>query len=865
MSIGGLTEARVAELSRAWHARDVRPLRALVEEALGDPRQPHATLSVWRRFSQAVYTGQRAPLLAHPDVVGRVADPDDWTELSEVAWRSLIGLLPDQAPDSAETALLSLFCYFEALAFWEYSYDHEPVVALVDVFSGWVAGLGAPGEDDLHWRTVDATRMLAESLPCQFEVEDALGATSPRRLSDRARVVVVRLEQVEGKLAPDSRGPDDVARTLVGLLRSDVGHTLPFFRLLAEAVGPAARAFEDNLGERDQDKEVLGCLDDAIAACVEFERSPAGRRGVFASESRAHRLTLESSRDLLLQQRASLTMTGGEVAFVYPFGLPVSPTGSDVVRQRLRAHFEGGEGVPEDLPVLCGMPTVLMDTPQTDAWAPNLGEDHLIHVGVRLLWESHELVLRTADGVVFRDLNLEVRLGGLGNYYVRAGVGTNTPVSHDGGETWERGGTAWTPHQVDQFVRRIGDECGDNTLWFVPRGAAGTQTDGTTWSGFVDLVAHIIHDLANYAAALDSAEQHRVDATDALAAEESWDDALVEYSEDLVSIRAFLKRHAHAVLVVTEAVAVDADGRRFVEEAPDLQELAGYSAWVAPQRSFATGILEWVRSDGSDRGSTGPPAADQRERASVRCHGDTTLVFAGNCPHWQVLETRELVEFSASLIGVYARRREWLTRSAARDEAEVRTLLQPGRIEGLDLSELRSTLAEVRRLDIQLQERISRVRTLLDQARTFMLSRSYHSRGTLAYLCSVNGVEALGGALEASVGATSSLQELVRSRIDRLANTTAQRSEAAVEERRARRERPVTLLLTVLAVLSLIDLFSWSNTYLGLESRRSVWLVEVSILLGLVVGVLAWSWERRARGGDDDPSTDEAAPPPRTP
>jgi hypothetical protein len=864
MSVGGpLTEARVAELSRAWQGRDVRPLRALVEETLGDLRQPQGTLSVWRRFSQAVYTDQRAPLLAHPDVVGRVADPDDWTELARIALTSLTDLLPDPAPNSPETALLSMFCYFEALAFWEYSYEHEPVVALVEVFSGWVAGLGAPREDDLHWRTVDATRMLAESLPAQFEVEDALGATSPRRMVQRARCVVDRLERVEEDLARDSQVVDDLARTMNGLLRSDVGHTLPFFRLLADAVGPAARDFVDNLHERDKDKEVLGGLDAAIAACVEFERSMAGRQGVFASESRAHRLTLESSRDLLLQQRASLSMTGGEVAFVYPFGLPVSPTGSDVVRHRLRAHFEGGEGVPEDLPVLCGMPTVLMDTPQTDAWAPNLGEDHLIHVGVRLLWESHELVLRTADGVVLRDLNLEVRLGGLGNYYVRAGVATSTPVSYDGGETWERGGTAWTPHEVDQFVRRIGDECGDNTLWFVPRGATGTEPRGTTWSGFVDLVAHVIHDLADYAAALDSAEQHRVDATDAVAAEESWDDALVEYAEDLVSIRAFLKRHAHAVLVVTEAVAVDADGRHFVEEATDLQWLAGHGAWVAPQRSFATGILEWVRSDGAARGSTGAPATEQRERASVRCHGDTTLVFAGNCPHWQVLETRELVEFSASLIGVYARRREWLTRSAARDESRVRTLLQPSRIETLDLPELRSTLAEVRRLDIQLQERISRVRTLLDQARTFMLSRSYHSRGTLDYLCSVNGVAAIGGALEASVGATASLQELVRSRIDRLANTTAQRSDAAVEERRARRERPVTLLLTVLAVLSLIDLFSWSNSYLGVESRRSVWLMELGVLLVLILGVVTWSWERRSRGGDDPP--DEAAPPPRTP
>ena len=856
MSIAGpLTDARVAELERAWRARDNRPMRALLEQAMEDPRRPQATLSVWRRFSQAVFTDQRGPFLAHADVVGRVKDPDDWNELAGIALGSLTAIVEDPSPDSAATAVLSLFFYFEALTFWEYSYEHEPVVALVEVFSGWLASLGEPLQDNVCWRLVDATRVLAESLPAQFEVEDALGATSPKQMTERARLVVCRLEQVDQRLRCQQHDDNDgLTATMALLLRSDVDHTLPYFRLLADHVGPAALAFVDNLDGRHVDEEVLGMLEEAIAACSAFESSEAGRHGVFASESRAHRLTLESSRELLLQQRPSVSMTAGEVAFVFPFGLPMSPTGSDVVRQRLRAHFEGGDGIPEDIPVLCGLPTVLMDTPQTDAWAPNLGEDHLIHVGVRLLWESHELVLRTSDGATYRDLNLEVRLGGLGNYYVRAGVGTTTPVSHDGGETWERGRSAWTPHQVDQFVRRIGDECGDNTLWFVPRGSAGAEPRGTTWCSFVDLVAEVIHDLAGYASTLDSADQHRAEAADAVAAEESWDEALVEYAEDLVSIRAFLKRNAHSVLLVTEAVAMDPRGHYAVENAADLVDLAGYSAWAAPQRSFAMGILEWVRS-GTPRPTSEPtPAVSDLDRATVLCHGDTTLVFAGNCPHWQVLETRELVEFAASLIGVYARRREWLTRTAARDEAQVRALLRPSRIEQLDLRGLRSTLAEVRRLDIQLQERISRVRTLLDQARTFMLSRNYHSRGTLDYLCSVNGVADLGGALEASVGATASLQELVRSRIDRLANLTSQRSEATAEERRAARERPVTLLLTVLAVLSLIDLFSWSNSYLGLQGKQGAWLAELGILVVLMAGVVTWSWERRSRDGDGPPT-----------
>ncbi len=824
------------EIARAWQRRDNRPLRVFLERHLtDDPLDPPGTgrLKAWRRLSQAVFTGERAPLAGlfgsadeGSPGAGRAAGTDlSWAELADRALSDLERRL-DLSDADEGAALLGVFVFFESLTFWEYSSNHVPIVAIIEA-------LAARGRSVEPVR--DAAVRMADILRAQFDVESGIGQQSAGNVGRRAADVVGALRALRTELEASWPGleaaqPQGGLRLrLAALLLEEIAYTVPYYELLATAIAPAAQAFAEGLTTRRHDVDVAEQLGKAVAASRAFEESAVGRAGVYGTEARAHRLCLEAAARVLEDEAPSLLLSEVDVVFVYPFPLPLSGLGNDVTLESLRRHFEGRAGERDDvLRELAGGRVTLDDTPQTDAWAPNLASDQLTHVGVRLLFEQDQLMLRTAEGHVFRDLDVEVRLGGLGNYYVRVRISRSTQCSDDEGVTWQSRSPEWTPHVFDQMVRRVAEVTGGEEIWFQSRADQGATVpaDGT-FASFVELAAQIVSDLTAYAQRLRPTGDDDPDVVTGEAGD--------------AALSAFVVRNAHALVTVTAAVGLGPGGRRVpVETTERLLELAGHHLLFDAQRPFATGLLQWARSTGSvPESSAATVLTTSREgqaRELIRCNGDTTVVFAPTSPNWQVLETVELVEFAASLNGIFARRRDWLTRWLQEDEVRSRVL---GERAGSDLVEGSAwtadhrvaDLAELRSVEQALNERVGRVQALLDRATEFMLSRNHHARGLLTYLCERNGVMERRDALEAVVASSSARQDVIRSRVERAADTAAQAVGEQRELRRIRSERPLQIILTVLTVLGLIDLFTWANETWRVSDNQWVWLAEVTTLV----------------------------------
>lgn len=903
------------EIANGWSRRNNAPLRSHVEHLLrqGDhddrPGEQRLLaddpLRLWRRFSQAIFAGEMQPLLhLLPDdlestPVGPADRAPNWVVIAGLVLRELhrpIGAM-EGAGRAVATATLQVFAYLECLVFWEHStvYDEiDGIVAAMVNRHDALARLGATSGlvEGLACRVSGAAVDLARSLSSQFEVEHAIGCCSPERLDAAARDVHQQLRGVAAHLHStwealrDAQDADSVGtremrtlEALLALLADDIAQTAPYHLLLDTEVAPAAAQLIGHLCDGRDPAGVRERIGQALEACHAFERSAEGARSVAATETRAHRLSPEAALPLLEDGASMLHFEKAEVTYVFPFGLPVAASGDDPVRRVLRRHLRG-DADPQVamVPKIAGARTVLDDTPQTDAWLEQ--GDHsggLDYVGVRLLVED-ELVLRTSSGRMYRDLGLEVRLGGLGNHYVRASIGTQTSFSDDGGHTWHHRGEAWTPHTLDQMIRRGNSNVGDEELGFRqrtdPASGGFEQDDRIAFVSLIDLAARIVADIVAFARTLTELEQQQVDEGNAWNPRNPGEDV----GSDLSAITDFLGRHAQVLVSVTGAAALRQGQSTPVEDTETFLGLAGASVALSVQRPYAQSVLEWLRYPS--------PTEDERyrqllpgrvRRELIWSSGDTCTVFAPSLPNWQLMETLELIEFAISLTGVYSRRQNWLRQSLAvadrstaplgdtaaltpADEARgSRRLPSGGSLDALSIEQLTAELDRVRAVEVGLDECLNHVQVLLDRARSFRVSGDVQSRELVCHICSLNGVVDLQDGLAASIGAAATQQRLVHARVERIQAALDRRLVEEANVRRSQAERPIQLLVSALTVFALIDLFSWSNGAWDLGRNRWVWVVEAFALVvvaGVVVGINMRLWRDRDAPHATDGSTE---------
>lgn len=858
---GTLASEPWTDLERAWRRRDSVPFRNVMAHILrgvGDDE-----LDLWRDLGDAIMESRWSdPLreLAHDEGIdpeGLVVDEETWTALAGAVTGSLedaVGRLPASSRRAA-LALLATFLYFEALCFWELGGVYAGILGV----TASVEGLHDRVEANRtvfgrSQRIVAVARGLAHSVRAQFEADGALGCSCPFTFDRAATRVSGLLGEVVDSLHaagpdgpvpadhdghdPDDRlpgGSDRALRALGDLLEADALHTCAYYTLLQQHVGPAARAFVDNLGERRDDETVVELLRDAIDAAAAFETSAVGRRlAIFATEARAQRATLTAMHDRLTAGHPSLRVTEGKIVLVYPFSLPVE-SGDAFVRS-LVASAPRRVGL-----VVAGAPVQVDHASRSFIWIRG-GTDETLDTGLKLVFGEHELTLETTAGLRYHDLDVEIRLNGLGNHFVRIGVSVDTRVTHASEPVAAR----WTPHELDQWARRVDSDFGAERIWFEPRGAmfggppeppepAGgyDASPPRVYDLFTDLVADMVDDLVRLAR-----ESHADVADEEADDHEDGEDDEDEVRHLLLSTRV----HAQVLAVVTGLERVDPGGSATRVTDPELlPELVGASTLLSGQRRYPTGLEEWVRVKV-------PPldnllGDDDLEGELVVRNENLTLVFTAVAPNWQLIPYEEMVEFAASLAGSYTLWARWLSAAAH----------QHGR--GLPAAPTKEQLDELLARSVRLVAHQSDVRTFLDHVRSRELLSNRRNGRLLDRLMLSGRIGELEGELDAALETVRSHQEHVAALVSSALEHRARSEADARQGREAAQQRREFIFnggIGVVAVLGLFELFSWLNGERDWTGRPGVFWVEALLAVGAAIVAIGVLVDMHRKSSQDD-------------
>ncbi|MBK8447520.1 MAG: hypothetical protein IPL41_12815 [Micropruina sp.] len=814
-----------APVRRDLRRRDATALRLMLGRELDHADGPDgnrvdvsALLRFWARFCQAVYDEQADDLCLE---LGLPLTPPggaiDWDAIIARTFDTMVGAFPPAGTDVGARCLatFAVFVYAETIVFWEFAVVEAEVVALRGALDR-LAALGWPERSEAGPRCREVVLLAAELLGClerQLLVEQAMTACAVEAAGARAATTGAQLTVARDRAAAlrdriaDDVGagalPADLADHLLAMLAlilDDLDGTLPYFELMAEAIAPASAALLADLLDRDNDDSVAAQLREAARRCREFEHGRTGTWSVFGTEVRAQRIPLEVAAAALESGTETLELPAADVTYLYPFGLPVAATGTDVLPELMKALARAGDGDPSPIRALAGARIVIDDAPRSDGWLASSSVQEKDYRAFRAVFPDHELMLTTTDGVTFVGLDVDVRLSGMGNHYVRLRLGTDTQVAG------RAAGVAppWTPHDLEQAIRRGGQFAGLERIWL--RARTPGVADGGAFGSLLELATRIVADLAT------AAHSHVRSPDDELA-------------RDLDVVEGFLARYCQVLVTVSRAEAVGPGGaRRPLMDEADLEGVLGVQTALTAQRSLAQSALEWVaypRADAALRQRRTLVGRIQRE--VVWCAGDLTALFVPTAPHWRSLETQAHVEYASSLIGVYWRRQQWLRRVVD----DVGAALDAD--ENLSSERLAQEMA-------RLSEAIRHVQLLVDRANEHTLSKNQQGREVLQHLMGLNGVADLRRSLDATVEAAQSTQ---RSLGDRLTHALAD----AEDSTQRRRQRPLEILLAVLAVVGVIDVWTWVNDGWDLTGQRTWWIAETAVVLA-VAAVLWWLGRR---------------------
>lgn len=823
-----------APVRRDLRRRDAGALRMMLGRELdhvdgpgGRPVDVDGLLRFWARFSQAVYDEDADGLC---EDLGLPLTPPgaaiDWNAVVAGTFGWMLAQFPPADTDVGARcrATFAVFVYAETIVFWEYAVVQAEVTAMRRALTDLAGPEGFPGSSPADVRCGDVVRLCVDLMGClerEQLVEAAMSACAVEAVRETAATATARLAGVGRRSAAMRRriAADRHAGALdaelavhldamIALAVDDLDGTVPYFALLGEAIAPACSAFLDNLRDRAADASVAGLLRAAAQRCRDFEHGAAGVRSVFGTEVRAHRIPIEAAAAALEAGTETLELAAANVTYLYPFGLPVAATGIDVLPELMSALKQAGEGAASPVKALAGARVVIDDTPHSDGWLASTSVQERDYRAFRAVFPDHELALTSADGVTYTGLDLDVRLSGMGNHYVRVRMGTDTLVvaSRPGSAP-----LAWSPHELEQAIRRGGQFAGAERVWL--RARTPGCVDGAEFTSLLALAGRIVADLAR-------------------AAHEHERSPAAELARDLDVAEGFLARYCQVLVTVSRAAAVSPGGvRRDLVDEADLEGVLGVQTALTAQRSLAQSVLEWVvypRADAVLRHRRTLGGRIQRE--VVWCAGDLTALFVPSAPHWRTLETQAHAEYAASLIGVYWRRQQWLRQVV--DEV------------GAELDKGESDLVRLEARAARLSDAIRHVQLLVDRANEHTLSKDQQGREVLQHLMGLNGVADLRRSLDATVDASQSTQRILTERI-------MHARAGAEEENQHRRQRPLEILLAVLAVVGIIDVFVWVNEGWGLTGDRTWWIAETTVVAAVAVllfwlGRRAWQLHRRA-------------------
>lgn len=766
------------------------PLRTLVSSRLA--RSGHATtvefaMDRWNTFLESIGDDREPQLDGQSQSV-----EEHWHARAGATIDAILGPLRAEVPND-DMLLVLAFVYFECTVIWEHSAVYPPSEALLTCAAARALEAAArPGVRPEIRDLLLAVASASTSLRLQFAVEQAWLCGCPISTEAAATAAEAELRIASSALGDaahhlDVDGADPATFHLHAILTELVNDALTYCGLLAHHVAPAARSFVENLPTRDDDRtvraELLAARDAIEAALNRGSGAPWQLVGVSRSEARAQARAVAGMLEVVDAAHAvpTLLVQSAELQFVYPFRLPDHGTDGQIHSALIDAFRDGGPTAARTLAGCSVTIDGLFRSESVSRAAEMTGTDPSTTPDARLVIADHQLVLETNAGERYAGFGVEVMLRRMGNHLVRVTASTDMPRTvrnpHDG-EWCAQTASGWTPHDLDQFLHRGGQDFGAERLAFLTRkdALAGAEFDEDLpeWGCIMDLVVHIVRELHDAVPAPAGAAP----------------DGPVEQAP-VDDIERQVRQQGHILMSVSEVSAVRAANVTAVDSVAGLECVAGADLLFSNQPPLPRALEEWTCApaiSGVDQGLAGP-----MDSFAV-CNGDTTLLFVPFSPNWQVIEDKELVLFALSLGSAYISSRQQLIRTMG----SVTALDTPEELALEDRKELERRSIAVQQVEAELNRRTAFADQLIDHARSAVVIRPRRDRALLDHVIERSGVISLHDDLAAT-------RRIANDRATELREVSGKVRDA----RRRRGEVLVERLLTALAVFAFIDLFWW--------------------------------------------------------
>jgi hypothetical protein len=386
-------------------------------------------------------------------------------------------------------------------------------------------------------------------------------------------------------------------------------------------------------------------------------------------------------------------------------------------------------------------------------------------------------------------------------------VSTGPQGLPDGAEYWTG---RWTPHDIDQWVRRSGFEVGREELYLAETGHPERRAT-RTYAQVAELAEAMVRDLERRLLTSDSADSLVTDDAPAI--------------NDSVSSVNDLHANVHVLIVASRVREHSADGSE--EEVTDpkrLPGLLGCQALLLPQRNRPVTLEEWIRHDPS-------PPEDILDGIGLpddllAVSGDVTLLCTLGSPSWALVEVQQLVEFGVSMVGPLAAWSVWLRLESQRAGGQIAKAAETDTLDDVFLESAR------------VAEQIGRVRALVDYLRSAQLMRGHRDRQLLRRFIEAAGVDHLEESLHTSVESVLAQREFGTAHAERIVEKRRKSDEERrklLETRQAKAMGFLDGVLALVAIAGLTQLFQWLSDHLGWDTRHVIGM-ELAVLAVLVLG-----------------------------
>jgi len=415
--------------------------------------------------------------------------------------------------------------------------------------------------------------------------------------------------------------------------------------------------------------------------------------------------------------------------------------------------------------------------------------------------------------------------------------------------------TAWTPHELDQFLHRGGTDFGDERVFFLDEregfGPNEHRHPEISWPSFVALAANIVNELHAWVLhaehpgqgdAATSANDHTT---------EPDPDHVGTVPRDIDERARLLRQQSHVVVVVSKASSVLGGVPTPLRTAAELAAVRGGALLFAPQPPAPRALEEWTTVPATDLGDVARNRGVLGSGDSqIRCSGDTTLMYVPWSPNWQVIEDRDLVVFALSLGSPYQLGRDRLLASS-KEAADLDTSDDPVH---LSRDDLQKRSLQITHSSSRLSQQIAFADRIIGHARGAAVIRPRRDRSLIEHVTEMSGVAGLQAAM-------TETRAVAADRLDDLGDMKARLSEAEVR----RGQNWVERILLLVAVLGFVDV-AWWFFDINNDGYRWTWSVyyaacmSVLLLVALVLGLVVFGKRGRRASPDTQTTSDSSSP-----